>query len=192
MISGNCFKIKLVASLLDIPHEWVHVDIMSGGARTKAFLQKNPNGKVPIIELDDGRCISESNAAINYLAFDTELFPEDNFIKAKILQWQFFEQYSHEPYIAVARFIKKFQGIPEDRKDEFYAKQSGGHAALKVMDDQLSSSSYLVGEGLTVADISLYAYTHVAHEGEFSLDAYPNIQRWIEAIASHPKYVSME
>jgi glutathione S-transferase len=192
MISGNCYKIKLLASLLDIPHEWVHVEIMAGGARTEAFLELNPNGKVPTVELDDGRCISESNAIINYLAFDSELFPDDQYLKAKVLQWQFFEQYSHEPYIAVARFIKKFQGIPEDRKDEFYAKQSGGHAALKVMDDQLSSSSYLVGEGLTVADISLYAYTHVAHEGEFCLNAYPNIQRWIEAIASHPKYVSME
>lgn len=191
-ISGNCFKIKLVASLLDIPHEWVHVDIMSGGARTKAFLQKNPNGKVPIIELDDGRCISESNAAINYLAFDTELFPDDSFSKAKVLQWQFFEQYSHEPYIAVARFIKKFQEIPEDRKEEFYSKQAGGHAALKVMDDQLASTTYLVGEQLTVADISLYAYTHVAHEGDFSLESYPNIQRWIKKISSHPKYVAME
>jgi glutathione S-transferase len=192
MISGNCFKIKLVASLLDIDHQWIAIDIMRGEARSGPFLHKNPNGKVPVIELNDGRYLWESNAIINYLAFDSALFPDDNYLKAKVLQWQFFEQYSHEPYIAVARFIKKFQGLPEDRKDEFYAKQAGGHAALKVMEDQLSISSYLTGEQLTVADISLYAYTHVAHEGEFSLAAYPHIQTWIKRISSHPKYIGME
>jgi len=192
MISGNCYKIKLVASILDIPHEWVHVDIMSGGAKTGEFLRMNPNGKVPTLELDDGRCISESNAIINYLAFDTPLFPDDSFLKAKVLQWQFFEQYSHEPYIAVARFINKFQGLPEERKDEYHAKQEGGHYALKVMDEQLATTAYLVGGELTVADISLYAYTHVAHEGGFSLDGYPHVREWIARIADHPNYVGME
>ena len=192
MISGNCFKIKLVTSILDIPHEWVHIDIINGEARSASFIEKNPNGKVPTLELDDGRCISESNAIINYLAFGSDLLPTDRFINAKILQWQFFEQYSHEPYIAVARFINKFQGLPDNRKNEYHAKQAGGHVALKIMDDQLSSTTYLVGEQLTVADIALYAYTHVAHEGGFSLEAYPYIQRWIGSIASHPKYLGME
>ena len=192
MISGNCFKIKLVTSILDIPHEWVHIDIINGEARSASFIEKNPNGKVPTLELDDGRCISESNAIINYLAFGSDLLPTDRFINAKILQWQFFEQYSHEPYIAVARFINKFQGLPDNRKNEYHAKQAGGHVALKIMDDQLSSTTYLVGEQLTVADIALYAYTHVAHEGGFSLEAYPYIQSWIRRIASHPKYVGME
>ena len=191
-ISGNCFKIKLLASILDIPHQWVHVDVVGGGALTEQFLAKNPNAKVPLLELDDGRFLSESNAIIDYLAFGTALFPEDDFNRAKILQWQFFEQYSHEPYIAVARFIAKFQGLPVHRKAEYAAKQEGGHKALKVMDLQLAVTRYLVGEVLTVADITLYAYTHVAHEGGFSLSAYPNIQAWMQQISNHPNYVGME
>ncbi|MBT4521106.1 MAG: glutathione S-transferase family protein [Halieaceae bacterium] len=192
MISGNCYKVKLVAALLEIPHEWVHVDIMVGGARTKELLTLNPNGKVPTMELDDGRCLSESNAIINYLAFDTPLYPTDNYQRAKVQQWQFFEQYSHEPYIAVARFINRFQGIPEERKEEYHSKQNGGHYALKVMDDHLSSSPYFVSDTLTVADISLYAYTHVSHEGGFSLKHYSSIQAWLNRVSNHPRYVGME
>jgi glutathione S-transferase len=192
IISGNCFKIKLVASILELPHEWIHVDIMRGGAHTDSFLEKNPIGKVPTLELDDGRCLSESNAIINYLAFDTELFPEEKFSKAKVLQWQFFEQYSHEPYIAVARFINRFQGMPDSRRDEYQSKQAGGHAALKAMDDHLSSCEYFVGDRLTVADIALYAYTHVAHEGGFELGDYPHIKSWTQRVAEHPGYIGME
>lgn len=192
MISGNCYKVKLVAALLEIPHEWIHVDIMAGGARTTEFLKINPNGKVPTLSLDDGRCLSESNAIINYLAFDSSLYPEDKFHKAEVLQWQFFEQYSHEPYIAVARFISKFQGLPEDRREEYYSKREGGHYALRLMDDHLSKMPYFVGESLTVADISLYAYTHVSHEGGFSLDNYQCIQAWLNRVSNHPKYVGME
>ena len=192
MISGNCYKVKLVASILEIPLEWIHVDIMAGGARTSEFLEMNPNGKVPTIELSDGKYISESNAIANYLAFDTPLFPDDNYLKAKVLQWQFFEQYSHEPYIAVARFINKFQGMPEERKEEYRSKQNGGNYALKVMDDHLSVVPYFVGDILTVADISLYAYTHVSHEGGFNLESYENIQAWIQRLSSHPNYVGME
>lgn len=191
-ISGNCFKIKLLASILDITYQWIHVDVVDGGATTELFLAKNPNGKVPLLELDNGRFLSESNAIIDYLAFGTALFPEDNYIRAKILQWQFFEQYSHEPYIAVARFIAKFQGLPEHREKEYVAKQEGGHKALKVMEQQLSITPYLVGDALTVADIALYGYTHVAHEGGFSLSDYPSIRAWIHQISSHPRYVDME
>ena len=191
MISGNCYKVKLVAALLDIAHEWIHVDIMSGGAKTGEFLRMNPNGKVPTLALDDGRCIAESNAIINYLAFDSPLFPADNFNKALVLQWQFFEQYSHEPYIAVARFINKFQGMPAERVAEYHAKQEGGHAALAVMEGHLEGRAYFVCESLSVADISLYAYTHVSHEGGFSLDGYPNIKNWLARVAAHPGYVSM-
>jgi len=191
MISGNCYKIKLVATLLDIKHEWVHVDIMNGGASTQAFLAKNPNGKVPVLALDDGRFLSESNAIINYLASDSQLIPQDEFSYAKVLQWQFFEQYSHEPYIAVARFIAKFQGMPEARKAEYASKQVGGHSALSLMEQQLALTDYLVGDTLTVADISLYAYTHVAAEGGFDLAQYANIRRWLDSIAQHPKYVGM-
>ena len=129
---------------------------------------------------------------MNYLAANTPLIGNSRFTSAKILQWQFFEQYSHEPFIAVARFIAKYLGLPEDRKAEFEAKQAGGHKALKVMEEQLQKTPYLVGDELTVADISLYGYTHVAHEGGFDLSEYPAIQQWIERIQSNPKYISME
>lgn len=189
--SGNCFKIKLLCALLDIEHEWVHVDILAGETKTSEFLTKNPNAKIPLLELEDGRCLSESNAILNYLADGTELISKDSFERAKILQWQFFEQYSHEPYIAVARFIAKYLGLPEDKKEEYEAKQAGGHKALKVMEYQLSKTGYLVGDRLTIADISLYGYTHVADEGGFDLSEYPAILKWIARIKEHPKYIAM-
>ena len=190
--SGNCYKIKLLAALLDIKHEWVPVDVMAGETRTGDFLARNPNGKVPVLELDDGRMLWESNAIVDYLATDTVFLPQDSFLRAQVLQWQFFEQYSHEPYIAVARFIAKYLGLPDDRKDEYHAKQPGGHKALAVMESRLATHSYLVGSHLSVADISLYGYTHVAHEGGFELAAYPGIQAWIQRIRSEPRYVGME
>ena len=189
--SGNCYKIKLLTSILNIKHQWVELDILAKDTHTAEFLQKNPNGKIPLLELDDGRCLSESNAILNYLAQGSVLASNDAFKQAKILQWQFFEQYSHEPYIAVARFIAKYLGLPDDKKDEFKSKQAGGHKALGVMEEQLSKSNYLVGNALTIADISLYGYTHVAHEGGFDLAHYPAIQRWIKRIQSHEQYVAM-
>ena len=190
--SGNCYKIKLLAALLDIEHEWVHVDILAGQTRSKEFLSRNPNGKIPLLELDDGRYLSESNAILNYLATDTAFLPQDPFLRAQVLQWQFFEQYSHEPYIAVARFIAKYLGLPDDRKAEYQAKQAGGHKALAVMEARLSIHFYLVGSHLSVADISLYGYTHVAHEGGFDLSGYPGIQAWLQRISAERRYVGME
>lgn len=189
--SGNCYKVKLLASLLNFKHEWIHVDILSGDAESKEFLSKNPNGKIPVLELDDGRYISESNAILHYLASNSKYIPKDNYEKAKVLQWQFFEQYSHEPYIAVARFISKYLGLPPERKDEFESKQEGGKKALNVMEAQLEKTTYLVGDSLTIADISLYGYTHVAEEGGFELSSYPAIQSWLKKISSHPKYIGM-
>lgn len=189
--SGNCYKVKLLCSLQDIKHDWVNVDILAGDTKTEVFLSKNPNGKIPLLELEDSRTISESNAILNYLAFGTELLPSKPFEFAKVLQWQFFEQYSHEPYIAVARFIAKYLGLPDERRAEYESKQVGGHKALSVMELQLSESSYLVGEKITTADISLYGYTHVAEEGGFDLSKYPAVLSWIRRISSHPKYVSM-
>lgn len=189
--SGNCYKIKLLASILEIDHEWTEVDILANETQTDEFLKKNPNGKIPLLELDDGRCISESNAILNYLAEGSGLSSEDAYEKAKILQWQFFEQYSHEPYIAVARFISKYLGLPDDRKEEYKSKQAGGHKALKVMEDQLSITDYLVSDRMSIADISLYGYTHVANEGGFELSEYPAIQKWINRIQSHQNYVGM-
>lgn len=190
--SGNCYKIKLLLSLLDIPHEWVEVDVLSGETRDPGFLTRNPAGKIPVLELPDGRCLSESNAILNYLAMGSEYLPEGRFDLAKVQQWQFFEQYSHEPYIAVARFIAKYLGLPDDRRAEYESKQAGGHKALSVMEAQLSNTEYLVGDRLTTADISLYGYTHVAHEGGFDLSPYPAIQTWLKKIASHPNYTGME
>lgn len=189
--SGNCYKIKLLAALLDISYEWVHVDVLAGATRTDEFLAMNPSGKIPLLELDDGRYLSESNAILNYLAEGSTLLPEDPFERAKSLQWQFFEQYSHEPYIAVARFIALFLGMPDDKKADFEARQKGGHAALRIMEQQLSSTPFLVGESLTVADIVLYGYTHVAHEGGFDLSVYPGITAWLERITDLPGYVGM-
>ena len=190
--SGNCYKIKLLAALVGIKQEWVPVDVMTGETRTGEFLAKNPNGKVPVLELDDGRMLWESNAIIDYLATDTVFLPQDSFLRAQVLQWQFFEQYSHEPYIAVARFIAKYQGLPDDRRDEYHAKQPGGHKALAVMESYLAAHPYLVAAQLTVADISLYGYTHVAHEGGFDLSGYPGIQAWLPRIRVEPNYVGME
>jgi glutathione S-transferase len=190
--SGNCYKIKLLAALLDIEHEWVHVDILAGDTRTRDFLARNPNGKIPLLELDDGRYLSESNAILNYLATDTAFLPQDLFLRAQVLQWQFFEQYSHEPYIAVARFIAKYLGLPDDRRDEYQAKQAGGHKALAVMESRLSAHPYLVGSRLSIADISLYGYTHVAHEGGFELAGYRGIRAWLQRVRAEPGYLDME
>lgn len=190
--SGNCYKIKLVCALLDIPHEWVAVDILAGETGKDEFLSRYPNGKIPAVELDDGRCLWESNAILNYLAAGSALLPTDPFDLAKVQQWQFFEQYSHEPYIAVARFIAKYLGLPEDRRADYESKQAGGHKALSVMESQLQQTPYLVGDQLTTADISLYAYTHVADDGGFDLSGYPSIERWLEQIKSFDRYVSME
>ena len=190
--SGNCYKIKLFTSLLDIEHEWIPVDILAGETRTTDFLDRNPNGKIPLLELDDGHYLAESNAILNYLAAGSDLLPTDNFARALVLQWQFFEQYSHEPYIAVARYIAKYLGLPEARRAEYEAKQQGGHKALVVMEKQLTLTPYLVGKRLTIADISLYGYTHVAREGGFDLTGYPAINAWLGRIAALPKYVGME
>lgn len=190
--SGNCYKIKLLMSLLAIEHEWLHVDILAGEAQTASFLKMNPNGKIPLLVLDDGTSISESNAILNYLADKSEFSGHCRFSQAKVLQWQFFEQYSHEPFIAVARFIAKYLGLPENRKAEYEAKQEGGNKALSIMEKQLQLTPFLVGSTVTIADISLYGYTHVAHEGGFNLSEYPAIQQWVARIQALPHYVGME
>ncbi|TGL63964.1 glutathione S-transferase family protein [Leptospira ognonensis] len=190
-LSGNCYKILLISSFLDKKIEWIDVDVLKGESRTSEFLKKNPNGKIPVLELDDGRTLSESNAIINYLSEDSDLMPTDKFEKYKTQQWQFFEQYSHEPFIAVARYINKYLGIPSDRKTEYESKQAGGHKALKVMEEQLARTPFLIGTSITVADISLYAYTHVAPEGGFDLESYPFVLRWIKLIEKTPGYIKM-
>lgn len=190
--SGNCYKLKLLCSLLSIQHEWVAVDILKGESRTPDFLKLNPNGKIPLLVTDTGECLAESNAILFYLARNSYLLPDDALQQARVLQWQFFEQYSHEPYIAVARFIARYLGLPDDRKAEYESKQAGGNRALAVMEEQLQNSHFLVGDQCTIADISLYAYTHVASEGGFDLSAYPAISQWLYRIQHLKGYVGMD
>lgn len=190
--SGNCYKIQLLLHHLDIKHEWIEINILAGDTRSPEFLAKNPNGQIPLIQLPSGDFLAESNAILNYLAQGTPYLPEDRLNRAKVLSWQFFEQYSHEPYIAVARFIALYLGLPEERRGEYEAKQGGGRKALAVMEHALSGNPWLVGDHLTIADISLYAYTHVAHEGGFDLSVYPSINSWLGRVSEHPRHVKMQ
>ena len=189
--SGNCYKVKLLMQLLGLEHEWVHVDIVAGDTRTPEFTRMNGNEKIPVLQVGESEFLVESNAILNFLAEGSALLPGSGLDRAKVLQWQFFEQYSHEPYIAVARFINKYLGLPESRKEEYLSKQEGGNRALSVMDSHLAGRDYFVGDSPTIADISLYAYTHVAHEGGFDLSGYQNIVRWLRRIESLPGYCGM-
>lgn len=189
--SGNCYKVKLMLHLLGRDYEWVPVDILRGESREETFLKKNPNGKIPVLELEDGTCLWESNAILNFLADGSDYLPSVPRLRTEVLQWQFFEQYSHEPFIAVARFIKVYLGLPDDRLDEYAAKHLDGYRALDVMEQQLRRTPYLVGEQYSIADVALYAYTHVAEEGGFRLDGYPAISAWLQRVASHPRHVGM-
>lgn len=190
-LSGNCYKVKLILALLGIEHQWQHVDILNGETQTPEFLAINPNGKVPTVLLDDGRILSESNAILGYVADGTNLIPDDRFLKASVYQWLFFEQYSHEPFIAVRRFIQQYQGMPAQRMEEYHSLQAGGIKALSIMENALKTNDYLVGEKLTIADIALYGYTHVADEGGFNLADYPAIQAWCKRISEQTGYVPM-
>jgi glutathione S-transferase len=191
LLSGNCYKVKLLLSYLELAHDWVHIDIMKGESRTGEFLKMNPNGKIPVLEIDDGEFLWESNAILQYLADGTEYVPESRLERARVVQWQSFEQYSHEPYIAVARYIAKYLGLPESRRAEYESKRAGGYRALDVMEQRLASSKYFVGDRFSIADISLYAYTHVAADGGFELDSYPAIRRWLKDTAQRPGHVAM-
>jgi glutathione S-transferase len=189
--SGNCYKIKLMLNLLGAEYQWLPVDILKGETETEAFLQKNPNGKIPVLELDDGTCLWESNAILNFLAEGTPYLLTEPRLRTQMLQWQFFEQYSHEPSIAVARFIQFYLGMPEDRLDEHKTLLKRGYKALKVMELQLQRTPYLVGEQFSIADIALYAYTHVADQGGFDLTQFPAILQWLDRVRQQPGYVGM-
>lgn len=191
MLSGNCYKVKLLLQWLGLEHEWRHVDVMAGETRTPEFARLNPNAKIPVLELADGTRLAESNAILNFLAEGTPFLPSDRLERARVLQWQFFEQYSHEPYIAVARFINKYLGLPAERLAEYQAKQVGGHKALAVMESHLQGRAFFVGGGPTIADLSLFAYTHVADEGGFDLAGYPAIRDWIARVQSLPGSIPM-
>lgn len=189
--SGNCYKVKLMLHLIGAEYEWQPVDILKGETETPEFLAMNPNGKVPVLELEDGTYLWESNAILNFLADGSEFLPSEPRLRTQVLQWQFFEQYSHEPYVAVARFIQFYLNMPADRLEEYEVCQRRGRKALKVMEKQLQATPYLVGQHYSIADIALFAYTHVAHEGGFDLSEFPAVRAWIERVASHPRHVPM-
>ncbi|KJG39392.1 glutathione S-transferase [Photobacterium angustum] len=190
--SGNCLKVKLILSLLGIEHQWQHINILESETHTPEFLALNPNGKIPVVVFDDGRVLYESNAILSYFAEGSDYLPQDNFLKAKVYQWLFFEQYSHEPYIAVARYIQVYLGMPADRVEQYEALHEKGYKALDVMEQQLSESNFLVSDNVTIADFALYAYTHVADDGGYDLRGYPHIKRWLKAVGQLHASVDME
>jgi len=186
--SGNAYKVRLLLSQLAIPFERVELDILAGATRTPEYRAKNPNHRVPLLEWPEGRRLAESNAILFHLAEGTPFLSDDRWERAQTLQWMFFEQYSHEPYIAVLRFWH-FAGWLADNEAAVPEKHARGHEALAVMEGHLKERSFFVGERYSVADIALYAYTHVAGEGGFDLEPYPAIRSWIERVASQPGHV---
>ena len=191
-VSGNCYKVRLLLAHLGIPYETVEMSVVDRSNRSEVLGELNPGLRVPTLVLDDGRPLAESNAILWYFGDGTSYVPEDPYERAQVLQWQFFEQYSHEPHIAVARFWKTYSGQPERFERQRDRLLAGGHAALDAMERQLDGKHFLVGERYSLADISLYAYTHVAHEGGFDLGPYPAIRAWLERVASQPGHVPID
>lgn len=189
--SGNAYKVRLVLAHLDTAFERIELDTGAGETRTQSYLAKNPNGKVPAIELDNGDVLCESNAILYYLATGSALLPGDRLDRARVLQWMFFEQYSHEPYIAVSRHVLKHLELTDERRALLESKREPGYRALGVMQGHLESRTFFVAEGFSVADIALYAYTHVADEGGFDLGEFPAIRGWLARVESEPGHVPM-
>lgn len=179
-ISGNCLKVKWVADHLGRKFEWIETDILKGESRTAAFLALNPAGQVPLLVLDDGRPLAQSNAIILHLAEGSDLIPADAYDRARMLEWMFWEQYSHEPYVAVARFQVAYMGKAVSELEPRLVER--GNGALQRLEDGLAASSYLVGEQLSLADVALVAYTRVAHEGGFDLARYPRVEAWVKRV----------
>ena len=188
--SGNCFKVQLLLEQLGRTYRWVEINSATGETRTPDFLTKNPNGKVPLLELADGRTLAESNAILCYLAEGSALLPDDRWQRAQTMQWLFFEQYSHEPYIAVARFISNWLAHDHPRSEELPRLRERGYQALDIMEGRLAKNDFLVDAGYGIADIALYAYTHEAPMGGFDLLKYPAIQSWLARVESQPGFVA--
>jgi len=189
--SGNGYKVRLLLSQLDISCERIEMDILKGETRTLEYLALNPNGRIPLLVLEDGRTLAESNAILFYLSQDTDYWPKDAYARAQVLQWMFFEQYSHEPYIATVRFWT-FAGQLDEHADELPERRKRGEAALDVMESHLSENDFFVGNAYSIADIALYAYTHVADEGDYDLSGRPKIRAWLARVAAQPGYVGIE
>jgi glutathione S-transferase len=186
--SGNGYKVRLLLSQLKIPFERIEVDIIRGETRTAEFLAKNRNGRIPTIELDNGRHLAESDAILFYFAEGTPFLPAERLLRAQVLQWMFFEQYSHEPNIATVRFWMHTE-MTAERHAQLPAKQKLGYAALDVMEDRLSRRDFFVGNQYSIADIALYAYTHVAEEGGFDLQRYNAIRAWFGRVRDQPRHI---
>ena len=191
-VSGNCYKVRLLLAHLGLPYETVEVSVVDRSNRPELLGELNPALRVPTIVLNDGRPLAESNAILWYFGEGTRFVPEDPYFRAQVLQWMFFEQYSHEPYLAVVRFWLAYSGTPERYADQIPDRMKSGYAALDAMEKHLAGKSFLVGEQFTLADISLYAYTHVAHEGGFILDRFPAIREWLERVAAQPGHVPID
>ena len=189
--SGNGYKCRLLLAQLGTPYRRVELDIDKNETRTPDFLTKNPNGKIPTLELEDGTHLPESNAIISYLADGTKFLPSDRLERAQVLQWMFFEQYSHEPYVATPRYIIKHLGREHARAAELPMRIERGHQALGVMETHLKSRDFFVAGRYTIADITLYAYSCVAHEADIDLSKYPNVRAWLARIAAQPGYIGI-
>ncbi len=190
-VSGNCYKVRLLAAQLGIPLELRELSVVDRSNRAEVLGDLNPARRVPTLVLDDGRPLPESNAILWYLGDGTEYVPNDRYERAQVLQWQFFEQYQHEPAIAVVRFLIGWSGEADAHADRIAELTEKGYVALDAMERHLAGRSFLVAERYTIADISLYAYTHVAHEGGFDLEPYPAIRRWLERVAAQPRHLSI-
>lgn len=189
--SGNGYKVRLVLAQLGIAHELIEIDIERGESRTQGFLRRNPNGRVPVLELENGAHLAESNAIMCYLAEGTPLMPAHSVDRALILQWLFFEQYSHEPNIATSRYWLRHGHLTAAREPLFAQKRLAGYAALGVMENHLANHDFLVAGRYSIADIALYAYTHVADQGGFDLARFPAIRAWLDRVRGQPDHVPL-
>jgi glutathione S-transferase len=186
--SGNGYKVRLLLTQLGRAFERIELDILKGETRTPAFLEKNPNGRIPLLELDNGEFLAESDAILFYLADGTAFLPSDRLDRARVLQWMFFEQYSHEPNIATVRFWMHSE-MTDERRAMLDGKRKLGYAALDVMEQHLRARTFFVGERYSIADIALYAYTHVADEGGFDLSGVPIVRSWLERVREQPRHI---
>jgi len=187
--SGNGYKVRLLLTQLQIPFELIKLNILNGETRTSEFLAKNPNGKIPLLEIAPDKFLSESNAILYYLSQETEYFPQDTYEQAQVMQWLFFEQYSHEPNIATPRFWLVELQQADKYREQIEQKRKLGYAALNIMEQHLKNHNFLVANQYTIADIGLYAYTHVAEEGGFNLAKFPAILAWLERIQAQPRHI---
>jgi len=191
-VSGNCYKVRLLLAQLGIPYERRAMDVVDRSNRREVLGDLNPALRVPTLVLDDGRALGESGAILWYFGEDTRFVPQDRYERAQVLQWMFFEQYDHEPAIAVVRFWVAYSGRPEEFADRLEERTAAGYRSLAAMERHLDGRTFVVGDDLTLADLALYAYTHVAHEGGFDLGAYPAVRAWLERVRDVPGHIPID